>query len=362
MQNFGNRKSVSSANLRGRGYSQNSPNRFEHIITEREEEFLNSDKKIILTELSSSPAKSIITVNQSPDVPFERSVNAYRGCEHGCIYCFARPSHSYLDLSPGLDFETKIFFKSNAAELLRNEFIKPSYEVKTISLGNITDVYQPVEKRLGITRELLKLFLKFRHPVSLATKSSLIERDIDIYQKLAKLNLVHVAITITTLDSELARKLEPRATLPKRRLQTIRKLSDCGVPVSVLIAPIIPVLNDHGMENILEECKAHGASGSNFVILRLPHELKDLFTNWLENHYPLKAQHVLSRLKEMHKGRLYQSNFGARMRGSGHYADMIEKRFRLACKTTGLDQNFYELDHTKFIRSPIHKATQLEMF
>ena len=362
MLNFDDRKSVSSKKLRGRGYSQNSPNRFENKVTEREEEFLNLDKNIILTKLSSSLAKSIITVNQSPDVPFERSVNAYRGCEHGCIYCFARPSHSYLDLSPGLDFETKIFFKSNAAELLRNEFIKPNYEVKTISLGNITDVYQPVEKRLGITRELLKIFLEFRHPVSLVTKSSLIERDIDIYEKLAKLNLVHVTITITTLDSELAHKLEPRATLPIRRLQSIRKLSDSGVPVSVLIAPIIPVLTDHGLENILEESKAHGASGSNYVILRLPYELKDLFSNWLENQYPLKAQHVLNRLKEIHKGKLYQSNFGTRMRGTGHYADMIEKRFRLACKTTGLNQISHELDHTKFARSPIHKTSQLEMF
>ena len=362
MSQIEDRKLASITNLRGRGYNRNIPNRYTSTVIARDEEFLNVDKKIVLTELSSTTAKSIITNNQSPDIPFERSINAYRGCEHGCVYCFARPSHSYLDLSPGLDFETKIFFKSNAAELLRIEFNNPNYEVKTISLGNITDVYQPVEKRLRITRKLLKTFLEFRHPVSLVTKSSLVERDIDIIKNLAKLKLVHVSITITTLDNNLGHSLEPRATLPSRRLQTIRKLSDSGVPVSVLIAPIIPALTDHELENILSESKKNGASGSNFVMLRLPYELKELFSSWLETHYPLKTQHVLNRLKEMHEGKLYQSNFGTRMRGSGHYAEMIDKRFRLACNRIGFNEKFYELDHTKFARSSIHQSTQLKLF
>ena len=356
------RKTASRKNIHGRGYSKNIPNRFADQFVEQEEEYLDIDNKIVLTELSSTTAKSIITNNQSPDIPFERSINAYRGCEHGCVYCFARPSHSYLDLSPGLDFETNIFFKSNAAELLQIEFKKPSYEVKTISLGNITDVYQPVEKRLRITRKLLKTFLEFKHPVSLVTKSSLIERDIDIIENLAKLNLVHVSITITTLDNNLAHNLEPRATLPNRRLRTIRKLSGSGIPVSVLIAPIIPALTDHELENILSESKKYGASGSNYVMLRLPYELKELFSSWLETHYPLKTQHVLNRLKEMHEGKLYQSNFGTRMRGSGHYAEMIDKRFRFACNRIGFDQKFYELDHAKFVRSSIHQSTQLKLF
>jgi len=341
---------------------KNIPNRFEQTVTELCEGISRQESNIVLTELSTTRAKSIFSTNHSPDVPFERSLNAYRGCEHGCVYCFARPTHSYLDLSPGLDFETKIFFKSNAAELLTKEFLNPNYDVKTISLGNVTDCYQPVEKRLGLTRELLTIMLEYKHPVSLVTKSSLIERDLDLFEKLAQQKLVHVAITITTLDKKLAQNLEPRATTPKRRLKTIRALSEIGVPVSVLVAPIIPVLTDHELENILEESRAHGVAGANFVMLRLPHELKELFTDWLKNYYPLKANHILSRLKEMHGGELYQPKFGKRMRGSGAYAIMIEKRFRLACKKFGVNRNFYELDHSKFVRPKNHKSLQLEMF
>ncbi len=237
--------------VRGRGYSQNPPNRFERVVTELNKDINRNATSIVLTELSTTQAKSIISSNNSPDVPFEHSLNAYRGCEHGCVYCFARPTHSFLDLSPGLDFETKIFFKSNAADLLREEFSKPNYEVKTISLGNVTDCYQPIEKRLGITRELLKLFLEYKHPVSLATKSSLVERDLDLFEALANEKLIHIAITITTLNKKLAQNLEPRATTPGRRLKTIRALSEVGVPVSVFVAPIIPLLTDHELEHIL---------------------------------------------------------------------------------------------------------------
>ncbi len=348
--------------VRGRGYSQNPPNRFERVVTELNKDINRNATSIVLTELSTTQAKSIISSNNSPDVPFEHSLNAYRGCEHGCVYCFARPTHSFLDLSPGLDFETKIFFKSNAADLLREEFSKPNYEVKTISLGNVTDCYQPIEKRLGITRELLKLFLEYKHPVSLATKSSLVERDLDLFEALANEKLIHIAITITTLNKKLAQNLEPRATTPGRRLKTIRALSEVGVPVSVFVAPIIPFLTDHELEHILQESKIHGALGANFVMLRLPHELKDLFADWLESYYPLKAQHIFNRLMEMHEGELYQSKFGKRMRGSGAYAKMIEERFRVACNKIGLNRNFYELDHSKFMRPTFHTSLQLEMF
>ncbi len=347
---------------RGRGYVANIPNRFDHIVTEYDAGVNVHDSKIVLTELSSTQAKLILSKNTSPDVPFDQSLNPYRGCEHGCAYCFARPTHSYLDLSPGLDFETQIFFKRNAAELLENEFLKPNYEVKTISLGNITDCYQPVEKRLKLTRDILKIMLKYEHPVSIVTKSKLIERDLDLLKPLAQQRLVHVAITVTTLDKNLAQKLEPRATTPSRRLETIQALSQQGVSVSVLVAPIIPVLTDYELEEVLRQCKEYGANGANFVMLRLPHELKDLFVNWLERHYPLKAKHILNRVKEMHEGELYQAKFGQRMRGLGNYAELIENRFRLAYKKFGYQSEFYELDHSKFVRSSDTLPKQLNMF
>ena len=347
--------------IRGRGYSENLPGRYAQTVTEFDAGILQHESNIVLTELAQSNAKSILTKNNSPDIPFERSLNIYRGCEHGCIYCFARPTHSYLDLSPGLDFEQKIFFKANAVELLKKEFSKPNYKVKTISLGNITDTYQPAEKRLRITRGILQLMLEYKHPVSLVTKSSLVERDIDIIEKLAKQNLVHIAITVTTLNKKLAQQLEPRATAPKRRLKTIKMLSEVGIPVSVLVAPIIPILTDVEIEDIVATAKKAGALSTNFVMLRLPHELKELFTSWLNENFPLKAEHVLSRLKEMHGGRVYQSEFGKRMRGSGEYASIIEQRFKLACKKNGLSKKLLHLDESKFLRST-NNAKQIEMF
>ena len=350
-----------SHKIRGRGYSENIPNRYAHTTSEFDADVLKHESKIVLTKLSQSKANSILTKNNSPDVPFERSLNIYRGCEHGCIYCLARPTHSYLDLSPGLDFEQKIFFKNNAAELLEKEFLKPNYKVKTISLGNITDTYQPVEKKLCITRKILWLMLKYKHPVSLVTKSSLVERDIDILGKLAEQNLIHVSITITTLNKQLAQQLEPRATIPQRRLKTIKNLSDAGVPVSMLMAPIIPVLTDAEIEEVISSVAHAGAMNANFVMLRLPHELKLLFKDWLQKHFPLKADHILNRLKEMHGGKIYQSNFGKRMRGTGEYASMIEQRFKLACRKYGLYENFLHLDEDKFVR-PMHCLEQIEMF
>ena len=347
--------------FRGRGYSQNIPSRFATTFTELDSGIAQYESNIVLTKLASSQEKSILSKNTSPDVPFDRSLNIYRGCEHGCSYCFARPTHSYLDLSPGLDFEQKIFFKENSIELLRKEFEKPNYEVKTISLGNITDTYQPVEKRLRLTRGILKVMLEYRHPVSLVTKSALIERDIDILKKLASNNLVHVAISITTLDRHLAKQIEPRAAAPHRRLKVIKCLKNAGVPVSLLLAPIIPVLNDAEMENIVSAAGSAGASSANFIMLRLPHELKKLFVDWLWESYPLKAEHVLNRLKEMHGGELYDPSFGKRMRGSSEYAKVIENRFLLACKKYCLNKSLHHLDESQFLRSS-KQLTQLEMF
>ena len=336
--------------IRGRSYSQNIPSRFVNTFTELDSGISDYESKIVLTKLASSQTKSIISKNTSTDVPFDRSVNIYRGCEHGCSYCFARPTHSYLDLSPGLDFEQKIFFKENVIELLRKEFTKSSYEVKTISLGNITDVYQPVEKRLQLTRSVLKLMLEYRHPVSIVTKSALIERDIDILEELASNNLVHVAISITTLDRKLAQQLEPRAAAPQRRLKVINRLKDAGIPVSLLVAPIIPVLTDAELENIIAAAESAGVSHANFVMLRLPYELKTLFVDWLWKSHPLKAEHVLNRIKEMHDGELYDSAFGKRMRGSSEYAKLVENRFLLACKKYNLNNSKRRLDESKFLR------------
>ncbi len=357
-----NIKSSSFKKLRGRGYDSSPANRFDKITKEYNADVDQCESNVVLTELNANNAKSILTKNNSPDIPFELSLNAYRGCEHGCAYCFARPTHSYLDLSPGLDFESRIFYKSNASTLLEKEFANPNYVVKTISLGNITDCYQPVERRLEITRAILKTMLKYKHPVSIVTKSVLIERDIDLLQALAQLQLVHVAISISTLDKQLAQKLEPRATTPLRRLRAVQTLSQANVPTSVLLAPIIPVLTDNELENILAECKTHGAIGANFVMLRLPNELKDLFSSWLEQHFPLKASHILNRVKEMHGGKLYQSEFGHRMRGRGNYAELIEKRFHLMCKKLKLSREFFELDHSRFIGMSKTKPNQLSMF
>ena len=351
--------------IRGRGYSNNPSGRFAQTITELDEGSSQSgsahDSKIVLTELSQTKAKSILSSNLSPDIPFERSLNLYRGCEHGCAYCFARPTHSYLDLSPGLDFEQKLFFKSNAPKLLRKEFTKSSYQVKTISLGNITDTYQPIEKQLGLTREILNLMVEFKHPVSLVTKASLVERDIDLLKELAGHNLVHVAITITSLDKQLVQLLEPRATTTARRLTTIKRLAEAGIPVSVLVAPIIPVLPDGEIENILSASQEAGCLGANFVMLRLPYEMEILFADWLREKFPLKAEHILNRIKEMHDGKLYQSKFGKRMRGSGEYAKMIENRFRIACRKLGITNKIHALDESIFSRQYAH-SKQIEMF
>jgi len=316
------------------------------------------------TEIIEEQAKKIISWNASPDLPFDRSINPYRGCEHGCIYCFARPTHAYHGLSPGLDFETRLFSKPGAARLLEAELRKPGYICKTLQLGANTDPYQPIERRLKLTRSILEVLSAFNHPVTITTKSDLVVRDLDILVPMAARGLVAVGLSVTTLDVKLSRQMEPRAPTPRKRLAVIRQLSDAGIPVRVMCAPIIPALNDWEMERILEAAADHGATGANYILLRLPHELRDLFREWLQRHVPLKTNHVLSLMKQSHQGSLYISGFGTRMKGSGKYADLIAKRYYLALKKynlTGRTRDEYALDCSQFI-VPLAKGDQLALF
>ena len=306
-------------------------------------------------------SRSILTFNQSPDLPFDRSVNPYRGCEHGCVYCFARPTHAYLGLSPGLDFETRLFSKPEAAALLEESLRKPGYRCQTLALGVNTDAYQPVERKLEITRSLLQVLRRFRHPVAIVTKSALIERDIDILSEMAQRRLVSVYVSMTTLDAGLARKLEPRASAPQRRLQTIRKLAQAGVPVSTLVAPVIPVLTDPEMDAILAAVKDAGAQSAAYIMLRLPLEVSELFQQWLQEHYPLKAAHVMTRVRDTRGGKDYDSRFGVRLSGSGAFADIIAQRFALACRRLDLKPRDYSLDNSAF-RVPARSGDQLGLF
>jgi DNA repair photolyase len=320
---------------KGRGTLSNQTGRFEQLHKETFEDGWDAIEKLptqIPTQLFVDSAKSVITYNQSPDVPFDRSINPYRGCEHGCAYCFARPSHAYLGLSPGLDFETKLFYKPNAPDLLKTELAAKNYRPAPIALGINTDAYQPVERQLKLTRRILEVLHDSRHPVSIVTKSSLIERDLDLLTSMAKDNLIHICLSITTLSPELARRLEPRAAAPKRRVQTLTKLAEAGIPVSVLIAPLIPMLNDCELEKILQLSREAGALDADYVFLRLPHELKDLFEEWLQTHEPLKANHIMTRVYDSRGGKAYNSTFGIRMRGTGQYAELLGQRFRLAMK------------------------------
>jgi len=313
------------------------------------------------TELFVDTARRVITFNRSPDVPFDRSINPYRGCEHGCSYCFARPLHAYLGLSPGLDFETKIAYKADAAAVLRGELARPGYACAPIALGVNTDAYQPVERRLGITRQILAVLAETRHPVTLITKSALIERDVDLLAELARDALVQVMFSVTTLDDDLARRMEPRAARPARRLAAMGKLAAAGIPVGVLFAPLIPALNDHELEAVLEAARAAGAESAGYVLLRLPHELKAIFSGWLAQHYPGRAQHVMSVLAQMRGGRANDPRFGHRMRGEGVFADLYRQRLRRACARLGLNRMRRELDVALF-RPPAEPGAQLALF
>jgi DNA repair photolyase len=290
----------------------------------------------IATQVRAEPARSIITRNDSPDIMFDQSINPYRGCEHGCIYCYARPSHAYMDLSPGIDFETKIFYKAEAAELLTQELGKPGYVVKPITLGANTDPYQPLEKEFKVTRSILEVLERTRHPVSFVTKGTLILRDLDLLRSLAVDGLVQVFVSVTTLNAELKRTMEPRAASPQARLRVVRELSEAGIPTGVMVAPMIPMINDSELEHIIAAIAAAGALQAHYVLLRLPHELKELFRQWLEEHFPDRAEHVMSLIRATRGGSENDSRFGSRMVGSGTWAELLRDRFTLACKRHGL--------------------------
>jgi DNA repair photolyase len=289
------------------------------------------------TRVTIERARTIIATNASPDIPFDQSVNPYRGCEHGCIYCYARPTHAYLELSPGLDFETRLFAKTNAAELLKDELSKPAYRVKPLAFGTNTDCYQPIERQHKIMRGLLEVLAACDHPLTIVTKSALIERDLDLLAPMARKNLVKAFVSITTLDRKVARSLEPRAASPQRRLDAIRALAAAGVPCGVMIAPLIPALTDPTMEAILEQAAAAGATMAGWILLRLPNEVRPLFKEWLATHYPQRAEHVMSIVRQSRGGRENDPEFGSRMSGSGNFVELIGKRFDLACRRFGLN-------------------------
>ena len=355
---------------KGRGAVINVQGRYEVDVRERFDDGwvdASSDDEVeapLKTTVTVERAKTILSRNDSPDIPFGISLNPYRGCEHGCIYCFARPTHSYLGLSPGLDFESRLFAKTNAAELLRHELGKPSYVPDTIAVGVNTDAYQPIERELGITRSVLEVLRDTRNPFGMITKSSLIERDLDLLVPLAQQNLTRASITITTLDHELSRKLEPRAASPARRLRTVRTLAEAGVPVSVNVSPVIPFINDDEMEHIVAAAADAGAHSAHFIVLRLPWELNDVFQLWLRTHFPLRAERVMKRIRDLRGGKDYDARFGTRMTGEGIWAELFAKRFRAACARHGLNGTRRQFDTSQFTRpiAPTKPSPQRRLF
>ena len=300
------------------------------------------------TTVTEEQARGIISRNTSPDISFSQSINPYRGCEHGCSYCFARPSHSFLELSPGLDFETKLFAKVNAAEKLREELAKKSYVCQPITIGVNTDCYQPIERKYQLTRRIIEVFAETSHPFSIITKNALVERDLDLLAPLAAKGLVKVHFSVTSLDNRLAARMEPRASAPHRKIEAIRAVSEAGVPVGVMFAPIIPMLNDPELEAVLEAARGAGAISAGYVLLRMPHELRELFPQWLQTHYPQRAAHILSLMSQLHGGNIYDSNFGTRQTGRGPFADLIARRFNLAYQRLGFSEHREPLDTTQF--------------
>ncbi|SDS38305.1 DNA repair photolyase [Pseudomonas asplenii] len=335
---------------RGRGTASNPHNRFAPNRSVVEDDgWYQEVPATQSTEVRIERAKTVISRNTSPDLPFDRAINPYRGCEHGCIYCYARPSHAYWDMSPGLDFETRLIAKSNVAEVLEQQLSKPGYRCAAINLGSNTDPYQPIEREHRLTRQTLEVLLRYRHPVTIVTKGSLILRDLDLLVELARQRLVAVMISLTTLDDELKRILEPRAAAPKARLRAIRVMREAGIPVGVLCSPMIPMINDCELENLLAEAHAAGAQSAAYMMLRLPLEVAPLFEEWLAAHYPQRAAHVLSLVRQSRGGELYDSRFGARMRGEGPFADLLAQRFAKTLKRLGLDwREGFNLDCSLF--------------
>ncbi|OWV71889.1 radical SAM protein [Rhizobium sp. R634] len=347
---------------RGRGAGLNPTGRFEALQRETFDDGWQTleDLPPFKTEVQVEKPRTAITRNESPDISFDRSINPYRGCEHGCIYCFARPTHAYMGLSAGLDFETKLFAKPDAAKLLERELAKPGYKVRVIAIGTNTDPYQPIEKEWRIMRGILEVLNKANHPVSIVTKSAMILRDLDILQEMAKKNLVRVGISVTTLDRKLARAMEPRAATPPRRLETIHALAEAGIQTAVMAAPLIPALNDHELERILESAKAAGAAEASYVILRLPLEVSPLFRDWLLQHYPDRYRHVMSLVRSMRGGKDYDAEFGKRMKGAGPYAWQIARRFEMAARRFELTRRSVPLRDDLFV-PPDGSGVQLSL-
>ncbi len=360
------------APVKGRGAASRVAGRFEKSVATGEDDgwgsvYANATDDAAgavaphpATCVTEERARSVISRNVSPDVGFSQSVNPYRGCEHGCVYCFARPSHAYLDLSPGLDFETRLYAKTNAAERLRHELAKPGYVPAPIALGINTDAYQPIERRYRITREVLEVLAECRHPVSFVTKSALITRDLELLAAMARERLVTVYFSITTLDNRLAARMEPRATAPHGKLRAMRALADAGVPVGVMVAPVVPALTDRELEHILEAAHAHGARAAGYVLLRLPHELKAVWREWLQLHYPERAAHVMSLVRQMRGGKDYDSRFGTRMRGEGPFAQLLAQRFAKAHARLGFGR-LPPLDQSRFA-APRAPSPQGDLF
>lgn len=347
---------------RGRGASTNASGRFEsHARVEIDDGWWHEAERAVRTDVRLEAPRSVITRNTSPDVPFDRSINPFRGCEHGCIYCFARPSHAWLGLSPGLDFETQLVARPGIGGVLGRELSRKSYKPATIAIGTNTDPYQPIEGRYRVMREVLEVLRDHRHPVGIVTKGTLIERDIDILSDMAAQGLVHVGVSVTTLDPSLSRRMEPRVPAPARRLATIRALSEAGIPVRVMLGPVVPGLSDSEMERIMEAGAEAGAQAASWIMLRLPREVADLFQDWMQEHYPDRANRVFGHLRDMHDGKLYVSDWGRRMRGEGPYAEMLEMRFRVALKRLGLAKSLPALRTDQF-RVPPKAGDQLDLF
>jgi DNA repair photolyase len=348
---------------RGRGSLSNRSGRYEKEVRYPEDDGWNGldDLPPLKTEVTLERAKTIITHNDSPDISFDRSINPYRGCEHGCVYCFARPSHSNMGLSPGLDFETRLFVKAGAATLLERELSAPKYQPRTIAIGTNTDPYQPIERQHKIMRQVLEVLSRTNHPVGIVTKSALVLRDLDLLVPMAEKGLVKVALSVTTLDPILARRMEPRASTPEKRLQAIRTLSEAGIPTTVMVAPIIPGLNDAEIETILTRAHAMGAREAGYVMLRLPLELRDLFSEWLLANYPDKLRHILSLVRSVREGKIYDATWGKRMTGVGPYAWMIGRRFEAAVAKIGFAKNRSKLRTDLFV-PPTRQGEQLTLF
>jgi len=349
---------------RGRGAASNASGRFEALSREAFDDGWGEGDDAappLRTEVTPEKARVIITRNDSPDISFDRSINPYRGCEHGCIYCYARPAHAHMGLSPGLDFESKLFFKPGAAHLLEGELSKPGYAPGAIHIGGNTDPYQPQERRLRVTRGVLEVMARFRHPLSIITKSVLISRDLDLLGPMGAAGLARAAVSVTTLDRKLARTMEPRAATPERRLEAVRALAAADVPTVVMFAPVIPGLNDHELEAVLQRAAEAGAAGAGYVVLRLPMEIKDLFREWLAARLPDRAERVMSLVRQMRGGKDYDAQWGKRMKGDGPIAELIGQRFRIAKRRFGLDRILPPLDVSQF-RVPPKAGDQLDLF